>query len=439
VSPADRSLADRLPALEQEQTALWEEQARWREWDKQRTQTDVQKSLKRREVEAATAQVRQAEDKLAEAQTALMQAQTGGPCPTCGQAMPSTAVEELQGRLQIALEHANRENVRLLELRADLADMPDPPPHVPEPQPRPELLDLIKQAKAVADRAARADERLAMAAQWTVDADAVNQRVAELAAEQIEAERALSGAQAGYDAEAGESARQRRDIAQIALQDAERRVAEERQRLVVLEDRNRRLVELATERDARASDAYDLGQDLAAAQLLERAYGRNGVPALIMEQSAIPTIEATANRVLTELGTDFTCTLQTQRELRGGGTADALDVLVHSPTGDAMYEDLSGGERTRVDIALRLGLSQLMVNRKGAEVRYLAMDEPAHLDEEGMQRLGMILADLQGFDRILLVSHVPTLGDAFDQRLVVGRDGDDASVLSDASMELVSA
>jgi hypothetical protein len=51
-------------------------------------------------------------------------------------------------------------------------------------------------------------------------------------------------------------------------------------------------------------------------KLAERAFSPNGIPALIVENAAIPQIETEANRILDELGTSYRVELRTQRALK---------------------------------------------------------------------------------------------------------------------------
>lgn len=160
-------------------------------------------------------------------------------------------------------------------------------------------------------------------------------------------------------------------------------------------------------------------------RLAERAYGRDGVPALILETSAIPQLEAEANRIIDELGRDYRFELRTQRETAAGTLKEVLDVIVSTPTGEAAYEDFSGGERARIDVALRIALARLLAQRRGSDVRLLAIDEPAFLDEEGFGLLAGVLRELeQEFGTILVVSHVEALQDSFDSAIIVAGGAD---------------
>lgn len=153
--------------------------------------------------------------------------------------------------------------------------------------------------------------------------------------------------------------------------------------------------------------------------LAERAYGKDGVPLLIAE-NAIPTIEARANELLellpTEDGVTFHLELHTQREVGGDHLRETLDIVVYDADGARPYETFSGGERARLNIALRIALARLLASRASAESRLLAVDELEYLDELGQAGMVDVLRSVAGeFDRILVVSHAPNVQDAFDR------------------------
>ena len=194
-----------------------------------------------------------------------------------------------------------------------------------------------------------------------------------------------------------------------------------KQRLAVAQAELKRLegVEALAAENSRALEQQHAELDLLT--LAERAYGRDGIPALIIESSAIPQIEAEADRILAELGTDFRIELRTQRELKSReGLAEALDIVVIGPAGARPYETFSGGERTRLNLALRIALARLLAHRRGAEVRMLAIDEPDGLDAAGFAALSTTLQRLtDDFDSILVISHHPDLATAFDQTIQI--------------------
>jgi exonuclease SbcC len=219
--------------------------------------------------------------------------------------------------------------------------------------------------------------------------------------------------EAGLLAKALQSERDRHSAAVEARAKAEQMLAQ-------IEEIEQRIAEALTKR-------RELQGELDLLAILERAYGRDGVPALIVSNVAIPQIEVEASRILAELGTSYRVELRTEKALAGGRTADALDVVVITEAGERPYETFSGGERTRLNLALRIALARLLAHRRGAESRLLAIDEPEFLDAAGTAALASVLRELESdFERIYLISHVPDLREAFEQTIEVVKD-DDAS------------
>lgn len=191
-------------------------------------------------------------------------------------------------------------------------------------------------------------------------------------------------------------------------------------------DRGRQAQAELAELKGKTAKAQD---QLATLRLAEKAYGRDGIPALIAENTA-SVIEAEANRVLERLpttsGTVMRVQIQTQRALKTSDSLkETLDILVSDRSTTREFATYSGGERFRVSFALRWALAKLLANRRGAESRLLVIDEPDGLDAGGMDGLAAVLREeVSTFEKILIVSHNPLLASAFLQVISVESDGD---------------
>lgn len=169
---------------------------------------------------------------------------------------------------------------------------------------------------------------------------------------------------------------------------------------------------------------------LGAAEDLTNACGRDGVPALIAE-AAVGTITDYANEVMERFGSRLRLGLRTQRESKKGNRREALDLVVEQGAEERPYENFSGGERYRISLALRVGLSRLAAERSGRPIRTLLIDEVTDLDAEGLEALPELLAELrQDFDTILVVTHLDRLRDALPQTLSVTKDDEAGSQLA---------
>lgn len=155
------------------------------------------------------------------------------------------------------------------------------------------------------------------------------------------------------------------------------------------------------------------------------------IPVLILE-NVIPALEAEANAILGRIGSSgLHVTLQTQRALKAKDTlAETLDILVRDRAGERPIENFSGGERFRVDFALRVALAKLIAQRSGVELKTLIIDEGfGALDPEG---LALLLEAIQrikeDFSLILVISHLDTVLEGFSSRIMVTKDGNGSHV-----------
>ncbi|MGQ9889299.1 MAG: AAA family ATPase [Aggregatilineales bacterium] len=154
---------------------------------------------------------------------------------------------------------------------------------------------------------------------------------------------------------------------------------------------------------------------------LTQAFGRNGVPAMVIE-TAIPELESAANHLLRRMSSGrMNLRIETQKEKVTGGQMETLDIHIADELGTRPYELFSGGEAFRINFAIRVALSQLLARRAGAHLRTLFLDEGfGTQDAEGRERLVEAITVVQdSFDLILVITHIDELRDSFPVHLVV--------------------
>ena len=207
----------------------------------------------------------------------------------------------------------------------------------------------------------------------------------------------------------------------LRLQEEENQLMQEvgaaRQKVDVLDDLRVRKTDYATRRE-------ELGRQVGRHRTLERAFGKDGVPALLIEQ-ALPQIESRANEVLDRLSNgQMSIRFVTQAEYRDKKRDDlkeTLDIQISDGAGVRDYELYSGGEAFRVNFAIRLALSEVLAKRKGARLQTLVIDEGfGSQDAQGRQRLIEAINLVKGdFAKILVITHLDELKDAFPNRIEV--------------------
>lgn len=202
---------------------------------------------------------------------------------------------------------------------------------------------------------------------------------------------------------------------------AERTEAEMRQRLGAATEALQRCTELAAIIEDKKKDRETAARDQALYEELAKAFGRNGIQALIIE-NALPEIETETNALLARMSENqLSVRLNTQRELKSGAQAETLEIEISDGMGARKYELYSGGEAFRVNFALRIALSKLLARRAGARLETLVIDEGfGSQDSDGRQRLVEAITAVQDdFAKILVITHIDELKDVFPTRIEV--------------------
>ncbi len=197
----------------------------------------------------------------------------------------------------------------------------------------------------------------------------------------------------------------------------QRDVGAAQQKVAVLDSQKKRKTELEKERLTHSERVKQFQQ-------LESAFGKDGVPALLIEQ-ALPNIEAKANQILGRLSAEsMSIRFLTQREFKDSSRDDlkeTLDIQIRDQAGFRDYELYSGGESFRINFAIRLALSHVLTQRAGARLQTLVIDEGfGSQDAVGRQRLIEAINLIRNdFEKILVITHVEQIKEAFSTQLLV--------------------
>lgn len=340
-------------------------------------------------------------------------------CPTCGQPL----TEEHRGRL-------------LEELRQDLESR------------RARYRANQTRIKALEEEVTTLEARLTGLAVQVRERPALEKRIGELEAARAHAGQAAAQAQAleaklgrwrqdcaqdadrraalEQEAEANDqrlraAALRQEDLDRLRLEKrmADERVGGARQRLAALQS-------FARQRQQRLEQRAREAADLALYDDLRTAFGKRGVPAMIIE-TVIPELESSANELLNRMSEGrLHVRIETQKETKTGELREALDIFIADELGTRPYELYSGGEAFRINFAIRIALSRLLARRAGAQLRSLFIDEGfGTQDARGREHLVSAINSIQDdFDRILVITHIDELKEAFPARIEVRRGPD---------------
>jgi DNA repair protein SbcC/Rad50 len=114
-------------------------------------------------------------------------------------------------------------------------------------------------------------------------------------------------------------------------------------------------------------------------------------------------------------------TFETQKETKKGDIQETLNIAIADELGTRNYEMFSGGEAFRINFAVRIALSRLLAHRAGAPLPTLIIDEGfGTQDNTGIEKLKEAITSIQDeFNKILVITHLEELKDAFPSRIEV--------------------
>ena len=223
------------------------------------------------------------------------------------------------------------------------------------------------------------------------------------------------------ESEAGAPNLQEEESKLYALRENENQVRSE---LGGAEQKVKALATLRARKSDYKAQREELNQNIVRHKTLERAFGKDGVPALLIEQS-LPQIEQKANDLLDRLSDGHMSirfiTQEAYKDKKRDDLKETLDIQISDSAGTRDYEMYSGGEAFRVNFAIRLALSEILAQRKGARLQTLVIDEGfGSQDVQGRQRLIEAINLVKNdFAKILVITHLDELKDAFPNRIEV--------------------
>jgi len=408
------AFAHELESIRQQLASLEQSEVQREEWTAQRQTLAVESAILRGENETLGPQTEPLKKRLETLETAIEPV-----CPTCGQPLDEdhrhTIIVELQGEVATRREKYRQNSARIKELASGITDLDRGLIGLAGEQRQwPALQNKLVELQTAVAGAEEAGRRIEMLLprreRWLQGLAEDTDRREALEKTADELERQLVGAsirQLGLD--------QLRESKRLA----DERVGGARQTLATLAN-------FEKQRERRLAERRGLAEQRGLFEDLREAFGKRGVPAMIIE-TAVPEIEMAANELLDRM-TDgrMRVRLETQKELKTGEMREALDIFISDELGTRSYEMYSGGETFRINFAIRIALSKLLARRAGAQLRALFIDEGfGTQDTEGRERLVAAINSIQhDFDRILVITHIEELKHAFPVRIEVTKTPD---------------
>ncbi len=210
------------------------------------------------------------------------------------------------------------------------------------------------------------------------------------------------------------------EINKSFIQSSLKEVTRQRQDAVVKEqiaiEQIKKKKQLSDDIDILKKDRIKLAEKQLIYDDLIRAFGKDGVQALLVE-NALPRIEAHSNRLLNKL-TNGRLSIRFQLmhgEPESAAKYEKLEIHISDELGTHGFAAFSGGESFRISFAIRIALSKLLADRSGVGRTMLFIDEGfGSQDKIGQELMIEAVQALRAeFDKILVVTHIEEIKEAF--------------------------
>lgn len=160
-------------------------------------------------------------------------------------------------------------------------------------------------------------------------------------------------------------------------------------------------------------------------QSLVEAFSQDGIPHQII-RDIIPEIETSANQILSQMtGGWMRVDFKTERTLKSNKNKEVatLDIMTSDAYfGTMPYLSRSGGQKTRINLAVGFALAMVKASRVGLQLGMMFVDEPSWLDDEGTEEYCMALQAIHSKYpemRIVAISHDASMKMNFPQQIWV--------------------
>lgn len=156
-------------------------------------------------------------------------------------------------------------------------------------------------------------------------------------------------------------------------------------------------------------------------QKVQQAFGPSGIPTMIIN-TILDDLQITANKELAEIRPGIELAFSVVKE-KNGQQEDTLDLTYRINGSEREYEEVSGGQKMMIALALKLALSSIIQHRVGIDIKFLELDEAdAHFDPDARDAYAEVIKKWQSKFTIFVITHDDYLKDKFSHALLIESD-----------------
>lgn len=160
-------------------------------------------------------------------------------------------------------------------------------------------------------------------------------------------------------------------------------------------------------------------------------FGQKGVKSLLLD-TVTPQLNLFANEYIEMLAEECEVNFTTLSTLQSGEQRDKFSVEISHKHGGKSYAASSGGEKSRVDIAVLLALGDVAAARASTHVDLRLLDEPFEsLDAIGCERVVRLLQEkiAPKVGTVMVMTHSEQLASLFENKITVVKENGVSTIL----------
>jgi len=163
----------------------------------------------------------------------------------------------------------------------------------------------------------------------------------------------------------------------------------------------------------------EISHELKIYEAVVTAFGSSGIPAMIVT-TVLDGLQKETNDVLDVLRRGIQVQFFIEKENSNGEPVDTLGMRFFVGNSEWDYDDLSGGQKACVALALKLAVAVVNRNRCGADIKMLLLDEVDQaLDQDGIDAFYEVIKKWSDELYILVITHNEQLSRKFNSFIVV--------------------
>ena len=179
----------------------------------------------------------------------------------------------------------------------------------------------------------------------------------------------------------------------------------------------------------KSKDLSELTEKVRVYSRMAKYFGKTGIQTVLLN-NFLEDLEDETNRVVKKIGLPFSVSIDTQMKGSKGDIKETLEINIRKDGHYHKFDSLSGGEKAKIALSLRFGLSFLCARYGGGDFEFLMLDEiNSPLDRDGVENLmESIINAFEDELLVMMITHDESLKESFSDIIEVTKVNGESNI-----------